>query len=100
MVYAIFRIEPSNAAKINDVLKDELANRQSVLTRDAGSLGMDGNALYFKVEGSEQGVERAAEILKENGGGVKMPESEAAAINRKIIEEEENAADGMGMIFG
>jgi hypothetical protein len=99
MVYVIFEVKKEQMGKINELLKDDLVNRQSILTRDASSLGIDKDTSYTKIEGSIEGVKRAEELAKEFEF-VKLKENDAKEIDSKIKEQEESAADGMGMIFG
>ena len=99
MVYVIFEVKTEDAGKINELTKDDTVSRQSILTRDATSLGIDKEVLYVKIEGSEEGIKQAEDIAKEHDFK-KLDSSEAESINTKIKEEEETAADGMGMIFG
>jgi hypothetical protein len=98
MVFAIFEVKSEDAGKINSVIKDDLVSRQSILTRDSSSLNLDGNFLYLKVEGSEEGVKKAEELAKEQGLK-KLDKKKADEINEKIAEQEDSAASGMGMIF-
>jgi len=99
MVYIIFEVKKDQLGKVNELLKDDLVNRQSILTRDASALGIEKDVFYTKIEGSEDGLKRAEELGKEFEF-VKLGEDEAKKIDAKIKEEEESAADGMGMIFG
>jgi len=99
MTYVIFEVKRDQIGKINEMLKDDVVNRQSVLTRDAHALGIDKDVSYFKVEGSEEGLKRALELAEEYELK-KLDEKESNDVNQKILEEEDSAADGMGMIFG
>jgi hypothetical protein len=99
MTYVIFEVKREHHGKINEMLKDEIVNRQSILTRDAHALSIDKDVTYFKVEGSTGGVKRAKELAKEYEFKI-LKDKEGKTINQKIIEEEDSAADGMGMIFG
>jgi len=99
MSYVIFEVKTDDVGNINKVINDDLVSRQSILTRDASALGMDKDVSYLKVEGSEDGLKKAAELADEFGF-TKLSEKEAKEINEKILAEEEEAADGMGMIFG
>lgn len=98
MVYVIFEIKTEDAGKINKVITEDIVSRQSILTRDSNSLGINDNVLYLKVEGSEQGVKKAEELAKEQGFK-KLNDKKAKKINEKIAEQEDSAASGMGMIF-
>ena len=98
MSYMIFEVKRENVGKINQMLKDDLVSRQSILTRDSSSLGMDGDVSFLKIEGSEEGLKRAKDLAKELEF-TKLDKKKAEKINEKIMEQEESAADGMGMIF-
>lgn len=99
MVYVIFEVKKEQMGKINELVKDDTISRQSILTRDASSLGIDKDVFYTKIEGSEEGITRAEELAKEFEF-VKLKQEDAQKIDEKIKEQEESAADGMGMIFG
>ena len=98
MTYVIFEVKSDDVGKINNIVKDDLVSRQSILTRDANSLGIDGNASYLKIEGSDAGIKRSEELAKEQGFK-KLNTKKAKEINNKIEEQEDSAASGMGMIF-
>ena len=99
MSYIIFEVKTDDVKNINNVVKDDLVSRQSILTRDASALGIDKDVSYLKIEGSEEGLKKASDLAEEHGF-TKLSEKDAEEINEKIVAEEEEAADGMGMIFG
>ena len=98
MAYVIFEIKSEDVGKINNVIKDDLVSRQSILTRDSSSLNIDGEFSYLKIEGSKDGLKRAEELAKELDFK-KLNSKKAEEINKKIEEQEDSAASGMGMIF-
>ncbi len=98
MAYVIFEVKSEDVGKINKMIKDDLVSRQSVLTRDSSSLNIDGDFSYLKVEGSKEGLKRAEELAKEFDFK-KLDSKKAEEINKKIEEQEDSAASGMGMIF-
>lgn len=98
LTYVIFEIKSEDAGKINKIIKDDLVSRQSVLTRDSSSLNLKGEILFLKVEGSNEGLKRAEELAKEYELK-KLNNKKAKEINDKILEQEDSAASGMGMIF-
>ena len=98
MAYVIFEVKTEDAGKINKLTKDDLVSRQSILTRDSSSLDIKGDFSYVKIEGSKDGLKRAKEIAKELDFK-KLDEKKAKKINKKIEEQEDSAASGMGMIF-
>jgi len=99
MSYIIFEVKTDDVGNINKLMKDDLVSRQSLLTRDASALGIDKDVSYVKIEGSDEGLQKATEMAEEFGFN-KLGEKDAEEINEKIVAEEEEAADGMGMIFG
>lgn len=99
MTYVIFEVKTEEVSKINQMLKDDLVSRQSILNRDASSLNIKKDVSYIKIEGSEEGLKKAKEIAKELKFK-KLNNKESKEINIKIKEQEDSAADGMGMIFG
>ncbi len=96
--YVIFEVKTEDAGKINQFIKDDLISRQSIMTRDAGSLNIDEDFLYLKIEGSDDAINHAKELAKEFNFEV-VSDEKAETINKKIKEDEESAASGMGMIF-
>lgn len=99
MTYVIFEVKTEEVGKINQMLKDDLVSRQSILTRDASSLSIDKDVSYVKIEGSKEGLKKAGEIAK-NLKFKKLNKKKSGEVNKKIEEQEDSAADGMGMIFG
>ena len=98
MVYVIFEVKSEDVGKINTMIKDDLVSRQSILTRDANSLDLKGDASYVKIEGSDAGLKQAKDLAKELGFKL-LSAKEADKINKSIAEQEDSAASGMGMIF-
>ena len=98
MTYVIFEVKSGDVGKINTLAKDDLISRQSILTRDASSLDLDGEVSYVKIEGSDKGLNRAKELAKELKFK-KLNVKKAKEVDEKIREQEESAASGIGMIF-
>lgn len=98
LVYRVFRLPAAHASKVDLLLQDDLVGRQSVITRDATGLGLRGDDRYVVVEGTDAGVARAAELLKETAPALKG--SEAEDVYRRIRAQDDAAASAMGMIFG
>lgn len=98
MTYVIFEVKKEDSGKINKVIKDDLVSRQSITSRDASSLEMDGEYTYLKIEGSKEAMKKAEELTKELGFK-KLSEKQAKNINKKIESQDDSAASGMGMIF-
>jgi hypothetical protein len=98
LTYVIFEVKSDEIGKINKLTKDDLVSRQSIFTRDSNSLNMKGDFSIIKIEGSKEGLKRAEELGKELKLK-KLDEKKAKKINEIIIEQEDSAASGMGMIF-
>ena len=98
LTYVIFEVKSEDAGKINQLIKDDIVSRQSILTRDSSSLDTKGNFSYVKIEGSDDGIKQANKIAKELSFK-KLSQKKAQEINKKIEEQEDSAATGMGMIF-
>lgn len=98
MTYVIFELKSEDAGKINKIIKEDIVSRQSILTRDSSSLNLKGDFLYLKIEGSDEGIKKAEELAKELEIK-KLNKKKAKEINKKILEQEDSAASGMGMIF-
>jgi len=99
VTYIIFEVKTEDVGKINQMLKDDLVSRQSVLTRDSSSLNIDKDVSYVKIEGNNEGLKKAEKIAKELEFK-KLNKKKAEEVNKKIEKQESSAADGMGMIFG
>lgn len=97
-MYRVFRLPAPQAASVDVLFKDDIVSRQSVIARDAKSLGLKGNDHYVVVEGSEAGVARATELLKDIAKP--LGEKEADSVYRRFKSQDEEAASGMGLIFG
>ena len=98
MSYIIFEVKSENVGKIDKMIRDDLVSRQSILTRDSTSLDIKEDNFYVKIEGSKEGLKRAEEIGKELDFK-KLDEKKANTINKKIKDQEDSAASGIGMIF-
>lgn len=100
MAMTVFKVDPSKAAALQQVTQDDTVSRQSIHTRDAGTLGFEGSHLYVRVQGSDAGVEQAKKLMTEGSIGEPLAGDEADRVSRAIDDQEDQAAQGMGMIFG
>ncbi len=98
MAYAIFEIKKEDESIVEEVKKDDLVSRQSIWTRDAKSLGIEGDSVFLKIEGDEEAIKKAEEILEDKARLLEGEEKEK--VNEKFIADEEKASEGMGFIFG
>ncbi len=96
--WKVFSVEPSKIKEIDEALKDDIVSRQSIYIRDAKALSMEGKVRYVFIEGDAKAIERAVEIFTKFAKVT--PEKEANAVRDKIRSNEEDAASGIGNIFG
>ncbi len=94
-MYAVFKFKGEDA-KIRKMYQDDVISRQSIVKRDAKSLGLEGNEIYLLIEGTEEAIEKARKIA----GDMEIKGQDGEKIYRKIKESEEEASLGMGAIFG
>ncbi|MFQ5883589.1 MAG: hypothetical protein ACE5IO_00645 [Thermoplasmata archaeon] len=97
-MYAIFKVLVEKKGKIDEILKDDLVSRQSIVVRDASALSMESKETFVLIEGSDEAIKKAEELFEEVGE--KLEGSEAEEIYNKIKEKEDDAAGGMGLLFG
>jgi len=97
-VYRVFRVPAAHASLADVVWKDDLVSRQSITSRDAKSLGLPGDDRYVLVEGSDAGIASATELLKDLAHA--LAGAEAERVYRRFRAQDEEAASGMGLIFG
>ena len=80
---------------LEEVLRDDVISRQSITEKEA----WEGSGIYLIIEGSDEALKRAGDLLAAKG--VKeIEKKEAEEVFKRIKREEEDAALGMGAIFG
>lgn len=97
-MYRVFRVPSAKASQADVVWKDDVVSRQSITAREAKSLGMTGDDRYVLIEGSEPGIARATELLEDIAKA--LAGAEAERVYRRFRAQDEEAASGMGLIFG
>ena len=94
----IFEIEKSKLQKVKDtLLMDDLVGRASILFKDGKALGLD-NKYYCFISGLEEACKKSKDLMKDLGKEVEEKTKEQ--ILKKIKEEEDQAMQGFGGIFG
>ena len=96
-MFKVFSVPPAERSRKEAVLNDDVVSRQSIAEREADALGFRGLGILVLVEGDERAVARAAELFK--GIGEDLPTEKAAAIRKRIREQDDDAASGVGLIF-
>lgn len=97
-MYRIFRVPAARLSAMDLVYQDNVAGRQSITVRESRTLGVGGEGNLVLIEGSDAGVARAEALLKEAGAALTGSEAEAAYKAFKAQDDE--AAFGMGLVFG
>lgn len=93
----VFETTPAQSKKAEEaLLKDDLVGRQSIYIRNSKALGFVGDKVYIIMDGSEQAIARAKELLKDLAKEAANKEEVLATFDR--IEAE--AAAGMGFLLG
>jgi hypothetical protein len=101
MVLFVVRFEPKQLEQLNkDFLTDMTVSKNSIHVRDGGSVGMEKKFLYVRVMGGDEKVEAAKKLFLEKKFGEILSDADAKKVSAAIDKEEEEAAEGMGMIFG
>ena len=79
------------------LLKDDVVSRQSLTFRHASNYGKKEEGTYVKISGSDEALEKAKELIGENGQVVEDKEKET--VLKRMTEEEDAAAKGFGSMF-
>ena len=96
---AVFFMGMENYSKAkNIVFADDMLARQSVNFREARALGLHKDGYYLEIDGPQEAIHRAKELLKDIAKEVEHKEKEE--VLHKIKEEEDKAAEGFGSLFG
>ncbi len=98
MSYVIFSVDKSQVSKVNQILRDDMVSRQSIVMRDASALNIEKDVRYVLIEGTDEAIKKAEDLFAEVGK--KEDDEEAKNIYNKIKSEESDAAEGVGLIFG
>lgn len=97
----VAKFEPKDLNRFNtEFLTDMTVSKNSIHVRDGGSIGADKAFLYVRVMGGDEKVAAAKKLFEEKKFGIIVPPAEADKISKAIDKEEEEAAEGMGALFG
>ena len=89
-----------NVSKADGAIKSDfdVASKQSITIRDAKALGIEKDGSFFIISGTDEGVEKCKELIKDFVAEVS--EDEIKKAKEEIAKESDAAAAGMGGIFG
>ena len=93
-------VKKENVRKAEEALRKDfdLAAKQGITIRDAKSLEIAKEGSFFFISGTEEGMKRCQELIKDFAE--KVDEKELKKVRIKIKEEEEMAASAFGGILG
>ncbi len=95
---ALYFVESSKFQDVeNLLLKDDLVSRQSLTFRAAANYGLKDDGTLVRISGSDEGLEKAEELIGGKGKLMKGPEKER--ILKLMKDEEDSIAQGFGTIF-
>lgn len=97
-MYAVFLFGPEASRDVPQLLQDDLVSRQSISVRDARALGSRLEGTLVLIEGTEGAVKRFRELS--SPGAKRLGKREAEEVYELLRKEEEDAAEGVGMLFG
>jgi len=93
----IFLVSNENKAKADEaVKKDDLVSRSSIITRSAASLGIEKDGYFIIIDGSEEAIKKAEELLKDLAKKYEKKEE----VEEKMKNQEDSAIEGFGNILG
>lgn len=96
MAFAVFEVPAQHVAKANEVLADDQVSRLTIVVKDGKAYGFaEGSQVVF-VEGEEEKVKRAEQLFSPIASKAKEPERFKA----RLKAEDDEAASGVGFIFG
>ncbi len=97
---AVFFVEKEKymAAK-NSLEGNEEASRLSITFRDNTSLGMEKEGYYLELDGPDELIAKAKELLKESEAK-ELSGEELKKVEDAINAQESKAEEGFGAIFG
>jgi len=93
----VFIVKEADKSKAEDVLrKDDVVGRQSITIRLASNMGLEKEGYFIIINGSEESIKKAEDLIKEFAKKYKNKEN----VLEKLREEEDSAAEGLGAILG
>lgn len=96
MVYRVFEVRREDADRLEAVLRRDDVSRQSAVVKEARALGLERDTLFLHLEGDEEVLEAAAEVLASFARETPLAEQ----VHRRLRWEEAAAARGLGSVFG
>lgn len=96
MTFAVFEVPGKEIPKATQALQDDQVSRLTIIIKDGKPYGLkEGTQLVF-VEGNPEQVKRAEQMF----GAFAAKPKEQDKIKAQLMAEEDEAAGGVGFIFG
>lgn len=93
----VFLVPEKEKNKTEQILKkDDIVSRQSIIIKSAQALEMDEEGYFIIIDGSEEAIQRAEELIKDFASKYKNKEE----VLKRYDEQEDNAISGFGNIIG
>lgn len=97
MASTLYAIPSTKRTELDAILQEDRIARQSQKIRDATTLGGKAGELFVRIEGSDEAIRAAEELLAKIG--TKLPPAEAERVLARLKEEDDSASAGMGLFF-
>jgi hypothetical protein len=92
-------VKRENVRKAEEILRNDFElSSQSINIRDAKPLGIEKDGSFFLISGTEEGVKKSKELIKEFTENV--DDKDLKKVAEKVKEEEARAAEAFGAILG
>ena len=98
MDYIIISLEKDKSAALGKLVQDDLVSRQTINIREARGLGIEKDETYILIEGSEEALKKAQELISDEGTTLPSPEKER--IRDLLRKADDEVAEGLGLMFG
>ncbi len=90
-------IKGEDKIKVENIIrKDDIISRQSIAIKSCVALGFKEDGMFLIIDGAEDAIKKAKELLKDIASEYKEKES----VLKKYDEEQDQAAEGFGFILG
>lgn len=97
MAYEIFDVKKELKSKAEEILKDDLLSRQSIVVRDAKVMDVKLHDTLVFIEGSEDAMKKAKELFSDIGK--RLEGKDRDEVHKKFRDEEGEVLGGVGLIF-
>jgi len=96
---SVYFYEEDVSKDVSKILEDDFFKRLGYTVRECSLLGSERKGYFLYIKANSEDIDRAEK--KFEGIGIKkLIGEELKIVTAAFIAEEENAASGMGMIFG